>query len=34
VTACLHAELSAYGQVFGFEPPGVPRLELSARPVG
>lgn len=34
VTACLHAELSAYGQVFGFEPPGVPRLELSVRPLG
>ncbi|WP_307782147.1 prolyl oligopeptidase family serine peptidase [Streptomyces sp. MBT65] len=29
VVACLHAELSVYGQVFGFEPPGVPRLELS-----
>lgn len=27
--ACLHAELSFYGQVFGFDPPGVPRLELS-----
>lgn len=30
VVACLHAELSVYGQVFGFEPPGVPRRELSA----
>ena len=29
VETCLQAELSAYGQVFGFEPPGVPRLELS-----
>ncbi|HEX5497542.1 MAG TPA: prolyl oligopeptidase family serine peptidase [Mycobacteriales bacterium] len=26
---CLHAELSFYGQVFGFDPPGVPRLELT-----
>ena len=26
---CLHAELSFYGQVFGFDPPGIPRLELS-----
>ncbi|MQA85916.1 MAG: prolyl oligopeptidase family serine peptidase [Streptosporangiales bacterium] len=26
--ACLSAELSFYGQVFGFEPPGVPRLKL------
>ncbi|MGH3877685.1 MAG: prolyl oligopeptidase family serine peptidase, partial [Actinophytocola sp.] len=26
--AALEAELSFYGQVFGFEPPGVPRLEL------
>ncbi|MFD4791617.1 alpha/beta hydrolase family protein [Streptomyces sp. NPDC058459] len=29
VVACLNAELSAYGQVFGFEAPGVPRLTLS-----
>jgi dipeptidyl aminopeptidase/acylaminoacyl peptidase len=29
IMTCLHAELSLYGQVFGFEPPGVPRLELS-----
>jgi dipeptidyl aminopeptidase/acylaminoacyl peptidase len=27
--ACLQAELSFYGQVFGFDPPGVPRLRLS-----
>jgi dipeptidyl aminopeptidase/acylaminoacyl peptidase len=26
--ASMEAELSFYGQVFGFEPPGVPRLEL------
>jgi dipeptidyl aminopeptidase/acylaminoacyl peptidase len=26
---CLHAELSLYGQVFGFDPPGTPPLELS-----
>ncbi|WP_432102046.1 prolyl oligopeptidase family serine peptidase [Streptomyces sp. bgisy091] len=30
VEACLHAELSLYGQVFGFEPPGVRRLRLSS----
>ncbi|HST66273.1 MAG TPA: S9 family peptidase, partial [Mycobacteriales bacterium] len=29
VIAALEAELSFYGQVFGFEPPGVPRLALS-----
>ncbi|MFF7974929.1 prolyl oligopeptidase family serine peptidase [Streptomyces sp. NPDC007905] len=29
VVACLNAELSAYGQVFGFDAPGVPRLDLS-----
>jgi dipeptidyl aminopeptidase/acylaminoacyl peptidase len=28
VVAALEAELSFYGQVLGFEPPGVPRLEL------
>jgi dipeptidyl aminopeptidase/acylaminoacyl peptidase len=28
VTAALEAELSFYGQVFGFTTPGVPRLEL------
>jgi dipeptidyl aminopeptidase/acylaminoacyl peptidase len=28
VITALEAELSFYGQVFGFEPPGVPRLEL------
>jgi len=28
ITAALEAELSFYGQVFGFDPPGVPRLEL------
>lgn len=27
--ACLVAELSFYGQVLGFEPPGVPRLKLT-----
>ena len=26
---CLQAELSFYGQVFGFDPPGVPRLQLT-----
>ncbi|REK84532.1 S9 family peptidase [Streptomyces inhibens] len=30
VVACLHAELSAYAQSFGFEAPGVPRTELTA----
>ena len=29
VIAALEAELSFYGQVLGFDPPGVPRLELS-----
>jgi len=29
VIASLEAELSFYGQVFGFTPPGVPVLELS-----
>ncbi|HEV7657366.1 MAG TPA: prolyl oligopeptidase family serine peptidase [Mycobacteriales bacterium] len=29
VIAALEAELSFYGQVFGFDPPGVPRLALS-----
>ncbi|MGH3159462.1 MAG: alpha/beta hydrolase family protein, partial [Streptosporangiaceae bacterium] len=29
VIAALEAELAFYGQVFGFEPPGVPRIELS-----
>jgi hypothetical protein len=28
ITAALEAELSFYGQVMGFEPPGVPRIEL------
>lgn len=28
-TACLEAELSLYGQVFGFTPPGVPKVELT-----
>jgi dipeptidyl aminopeptidase/acylaminoacyl peptidase len=28
IVAALQAELSFYGQVLGFEPPGVPRLEL------
>lgn len=26
---CLEAELSLYGQVFGFTPPGVPLLDLT-----
>jgi dipeptidyl aminopeptidase/acylaminoacyl peptidase len=30
IVACLDAELSFYGQIMGFEPPGVPRLELVA----
>ncbi len=29
VIAALEAELSFYGQVFGFDPPGVPRLALA-----
>jgi dipeptidyl aminopeptidase/acylaminoacyl peptidase len=29
VVAAREAELSFYGQVMGFEPPGVPRLELT-----
>ncbi|MDS2173992.1 prolyl oligopeptidase family serine peptidase [Nesterenkonia sp. CL21] len=29
IIAALEASLSFYGQVFGFEPPGVPRLELT-----
>ncbi|WKU48828.1 prolyl oligopeptidase family serine peptidase [Streptomyces sp. VNUA116] len=29
VVSCLHAELSAYAQAFGFEAPGVPRTDLS-----
>jgi acetyl esterase/lipase len=29
MVACLEAELSLYAQVFGFEPQGVPRLELT-----
>ena len=29
IIAAHEAELSFYGQVFGFEPPGVPRVELS-----
>jgi len=28
IVAALLAELSFYGQVFGFDPPGVPVLEL------
>ena len=28
MVAALEAELSLYGQIFGFDPPGVPRLEL------
>ncbi len=30
IVTCLEAELSLYGQVFGFTPPSVPRLELTA----
>lgn len=30
IAAALHAELSFYGQVFGFDPPGVKHLELSS----
>ena len=30
VTTALEAELSFYGQVFGFTPPGVPMLELTS----
>ncbi|MEO5853765.1 MAG: prolyl oligopeptidase family serine peptidase [Nocardioides sp.] len=30
IVAALEAELSLYGQVFGFDPPGVTRLELDA----
>src|SRR5262249_2609507 len=29
VTAALEAELSFYGQIFGFTPPGIPLLKLS-----
>jgi dipeptidyl aminopeptidase/acylaminoacyl peptidase len=29
MVAALEAELSLYGQVFGFEPPGIPRLDLN-----
>ena len=29
IIAAHEAELSFYGQVFGFDPPGVPRVELS-----
>ena len=29
VVAALEAELSFYGQVFGFDPPGVPTLPLT-----
>ena len=32
VIASLEAELSFYGQVFGFTPPGVPVLQLSQGP--
>jgi len=32
VAASLEAELSFYGQVWGFEPPGVPRLALVGGP--
>lgn len=30
VATCLEAELSFYGQVLGFDPPGIPPLELSS----
>ncbi len=29
ISTCLEAELSLYGQVFGFVPPAVPKLELT-----
>jgi dipeptidyl aminopeptidase/acylaminoacyl peptidase len=29
IIAALSAELSFYGQVLGFDPPGIPRLELT-----
>jgi dipeptidyl aminopeptidase/acylaminoacyl peptidase len=29
ISQALEAELSFYGQIFGFDPPGVPRLELA-----
>ncbi len=29
ITACLEAELSFYGQIFGFTPPGIPELPLT-----
>ncbi|HSV67386.1 MAG TPA: prolyl oligopeptidase family serine peptidase [Mycobacteriales bacterium] len=29
IVACMHAELSFYGQVMGFDPPGIPRLALT-----
>jgi dipeptidyl aminopeptidase/acylaminoacyl peptidase len=29
LVAAMEAELSFYGQVFGFDPPGVPRIELT-----
>ena len=32
--AALEAELSFYGQILGFEPPGVPVLDLQRGPVG
>ncbi len=28
MVTCLESELSLYGQVFGFDPAGVPTLEL------
>ncbi|MEU6406398.1 prolyl oligopeptidase family serine peptidase [Streptomyces sp. NPDC046985] len=32
IVSCLHAELSAYAQVFGFRAPGVPQVELTTAP--
>jgi dipeptidyl aminopeptidase/acylaminoacyl peptidase len=29
IIACLEAELSFYGQIFGFTPPGIPELKLT-----
>jgi dipeptidyl aminopeptidase/acylaminoacyl peptidase len=29
VVTCLESELSFYGQIFGFDPPGVPKIELT-----
>ena len=31
ITTCLEAELSFYAQIFGFTPPGIPELKITAR---